>query len=146
MRKPCGDLPAVGPHLSLKVLLIHQESTTFSPQSLGGAVHSTYRAKGVLLLVLSSSPLGFLGGLGNFFTYSLAVPMGVKARAYKPFLLKYILLLLLLCCSPQMLLQVRFIIFILFIKKYAPQHVFLSTPQRCSFTLVNQQIFLKAAM
>ena len=62
-----------------------------------------------------------VGGLGNFFTYSLQTPVGVKAWGCKPFLLKHILLPLLLCCSPQMLLHVRFIIFIIFNKKHAPQ-------------------------
>ena len=85
MRKPCGDLLLLGPTSVWRVLLIHQESTTFSPQSLGWAVHSTYRAKeSPRLSVLSSLP-GFLGGLGNFFTYSLQFLWESRLRGTSPF-------------------------------------------------------------
>ena len=97
MRKPCGDLLLLGPTSVWRVLLIHQESTTFSTQSLGWAVHSTHRAKeSPSLSVLSSFP-GLLGGLGNF----LPIPcssygsqgLGVQALSTETYLVAIITLL-----------------------------------------------------
>ena len=128
--------PAVGPHLSLKGAT-HPPRINYIFYTVPGVGCPCHiLCKGVPKAFSSQLPPRLLrrpwkffhlflavpvGGLGNFFTYSLQTPVGVKAWGCKPFLLKHILLPLLLCCSPQMLLQVRFIIFIIFNKKHAPQ-------------------------
>lgn len=113
--------PAVGPHLSLKGAT-HPPRINYifyTVPGMGCPFHIL--CKGVPKAFSSQLPPRLLWRPWKFFHLFLAVPVGVKAWGCKPFLLKHILLPLLLCYSTQMLLLIRFIIFIIFHKKHVPQ-------------------------